>query len=191
MIRILLSILIPLWLVSLFGCKENYTPKPRGYFRIQLPEKNYNKLTDGYPFSFDYANYSTIEKDSSRIAEPYWINICTVAYNVKIHLSYKPVKGNLAELTEESRDLAYKHSIKAISIDENLFLSPAHNVYGTIYKMIGNTASPYQFYLTDSTSHFLRGSFYISEIPNYDSLLPVISFIEEDINRLIESFRWK
>ena len=177
--------------VRISGCQEKYTPKPRGYFRIQFPEKTYQNLAPEYPFGFEFPTYARVEKDTSRMAEPYWINICSDPYNVKFHLSYKPIKGNLAELTEESRELVYKHSIKANTINENIFINPGQNVYGTIYELKGNTASPYQFYLTDSTSHFLRGSFYISEIPNYDSLYPVIAFFEKDIKHLIETFEWK
>ncbi|HPS13957.1 MAG TPA: gliding motility lipoprotein GldD [Prolixibacteraceae bacterium] len=191
MMRTKLSLLILLVAMCISGCKEKYTPKPSGYFRIQFPEKNYQKLAPEYPFCFEYPTYARVEKDSSKMAEPYWINICADAYNVKFHLSYKPIKGNLAELAEESRDLVYKHSIKANTINEKIFTNPDHNVYGTIYELKGNTASPYQFYLTDSTTHFLRGSFYISEIPNYDSLYPVIVFFEEDIKHMIETFTWK
>ena len=173
------------------GCKKETTPKPRGYFRIDFPEKSYQTTQLNYPYQFEYPTYSTIVTDADKIAEPYWINIVFKKNNAKLHLSYKPVKKNLQELTEDSRELAYKHSIKASAINEKLFINDEKRVYGTIYEIKGNAASPLQFYLTDSTSHFLRGSFYISEIPNYDSLRPVIQFIDEDIYHLIETLSWK
>ena len=91
---------------------------------------------------------------------------------------------------EESRTLAYKHTIKADAIQEQVFMNPANRVYGLIYKIEGNAASPMQFFLTDSTSHFLRGALYIREVPNIDSLKPVIDFLEIDIIRLIETTSW-
>jgi len=174
----------------LSGCKENYTPKPRGYFRIDFPNKSYQIFKNSYPYSFEYPVYSQIVPDKEALAEPYWVDVSIPENKAKFHLSYKLVKGNLSKLIEDSRELAYKHSIKAISIDERTFINPAKKVYGTVYNIKGNAASPMQFYLTDSTTHFLRGSFYISEIPNYDSLLPVINFLESDLIHLIETFNW-
>jgi gliding motility-associated lipoprotein GldD len=174
----------------LSGCKEKYTPKPRGYFRINFPEKKYQFFDNGFPYSFEYPIYSKLVPDTIKNAEPFWLDIVIPGNNAKVHLSYKRVQNNLSQLTEDSRELAYKHSIKATSIEENIFINQGNNVYGTVYYIKGNAASPMQFYLTDSTKHFLRGSVYISEIPNYDSLLPVISFIEADITRLIETLHW-
>jgi gliding motility-associated lipoprotein GldD len=177
-------------ILILSGCKENYTPKPRGYFRIEFPEKSYQIFKNSYPYSFEYPVYSTIVPDKDAFSEPYWVDVNIPGNKAKFHLSYKPVHGNLSELTEDSRGLAYKHSIKAISIDERTFISPSKKVYGTVYHIKGNAASPMQFYMTDSTTHFLRGSFYISEIPNYDSLMPVIDFLETDMVHLIETLNW-
>jgi gliding motility-associated lipoprotein GldD len=91
---------------------------------------------------------------------------------------------------EDSRTLAYKHSLKADAIQEQVFMNPRDNVYGLIYRIEGNAASPMQFFLTDSTNHFLRGALYIREVPNIDSLKPVIDFLEPDIIRLIETTTW-
>ncbi len=189
--KIIVSILCTFFILSLSGCKKEYIPKPRGYYRISFPEKKYRVFNENYPYTFEYAAYSRIEKDTSRITEPFWINISTDANKAKFHLSYKPIMDNLDQLTEESRELAYKHSIKALNINEKVFINNENKVYGTVYEIKGNTASPMQFFLTDSIKHFLRGSVYISEIPNYDSLLPVISFLEKDVYHLIETFNWE
>ena len=172
------------------SCEKRSIPKPKAYFRIDFPSKSYIKFNNKYPFSFEYPAYSTIETDSSEYSEPYWLNIVFKKYNAKIHISYKEVKNNLAILTEDSREFSYKHSIKATAINEQIFVNENRHVYGTIYEIKGNIASPFQFHLTDSLNHFLRGSFYISEVPNYDSLYPVIKFIENDMLHLIESFSW-
>jgi len=190
--RIHLSYVLVALSLSFFfqGCKEKFTPKPRGYIRIDFPDKEYLTFVNSFPYSFEYPVYSQIIPDTIGNAEPFWLDVNIPGNKAKFHLSYKKVNGNLAQLTEDSRELAYKHSIKASSIDENLFINSADRVFGTVYTIKGNAASPIQFYLTDSTNHFLRGALYISEIPNYDSLLPVINFLETDITHLIETFHW-
>jgi len=179
------------------SCTKNYTPKPRGYFRIDFPEKEYKNSTNSFPYIFEIPVYSDIEQDQRNPKNPYWVNVTVPANRAEIHISYYELARNrnekqkmLGEFIEETRRLAYKHSIKANAIDEQLFLNPAEKVFGTIYKIKGNAASPVQFFLTDSTNHFLRGALYIREVPNIDSLQPVINFLEPDIIRLIETTRW-
>lgn len=179
-------------LVAFSSCKHKFTPKPRAYFRIDFPEKGYIKSNlVHFPYCFEYPCYSQLVPDTSFMSEPFWLNIEIAEHKAKLHISYKAIDNNLYLLTEESHQLAYKHAIKATSINEKIFVNADQNVWGTIYEIKGNTASPLQFHLTDSTNHFIRGSFYISEIPNYDSLQPVISFIQSDILHFIETLNWE
>lgn len=182
-----------LLLIFLLGCKENYTPKPRGYYRIDFPEKNYTNLDQRFPYSFEIPEYSKIKKDDMNPNKSNWINVSVPENKVEIHISYYDLNNDnklLMELMEETRTLAYKHSIKADAIDERLFLNPNQEVYGTIYSIKGNAASPMQFFLTDSINHFLRGAFYIREVPDIDSLRPVINFFEPDVIHIIETTSW-
>lgn len=179
------------------SCKEKYTPKPRSYFRIDFPEKSYHQITESYPYSFEIPDYSYIEQDSDNPDKPFWTNIEVPSNKAEIHISYFTLneaengkKILLNELMEESRTLAYKHSIKADAITEQVFVNEGKKVYGLIYKIEGNAASPFQFFLTDSTTHFLRGALYIRDVPNIDSLKPVIDFLEPDVIRIIESASW-
>lgn len=191
--RLLFFIII----VILSGCKEKYIPKPRSYFRIDFPEKKYQLSDKNLPYQFEIPNYSKITNDEHNLNEPYWINVTIPENKAEIHISYysldkKEQSGEnlLAKFMEETRSLAYKHTVKADAIDEQIFMNPAKKVYGTIYKIKGNAASPFQFFLTDSTNHFLRGAFYIREVPNIDSIQPVIDFFEPDVIRLIETTTW-
>jgi gliding motility-associated lipoprotein GldD len=178
-------------LLLAISCKREYIPKPRGYFRIDFPKKEYLVIDSAaLPYRFEIPVYGRLVADKERIAEPYWVNLKIPANKAEIHISYKKVEGNLAALTEDSRTLAYKHSIKADAINERIFVNPQKKVYGTIYQIEGNAASPLQFYLTDSTRHFLRGALYIREVPNIDSIRPVIDFLTPDVIHLIETTEW-
>ena len=178
-------------MIALFGCEKEYTPKPRGYFRIEFPAKDYHNLNQDFPYSFEIAGYSKVFRDTGANTEPYWITISTPENKADLHLSYAQIDNNLVKHIEESRRLAYDHSIKADAIEEQLFINPEKKVYGTIYYIEGNAASPIQFFLTDSTQHFLRGALYIREIPNIDSIRPVVDFLRPDIIHLIETTSWK
>ncbi len=176
---------------TIIACKEDYTPKARGYHRIDFPEKEYKVYHSDCPFTFEYPVYGKISKDSSRLSEPCWLNIVFPGYDGKLHLSYKNINNNLSNYIEDSRTLAYKHTIKAEAIDEKIYQDKNRNVYGILYNIKGNVASSAQFFITDSTNHFIRGALYFETYPNKDSLAPVINFFKKDVIHLIETIKWK
>lgn len=171
----------------------DYSPKPRGYFRIDFPKKEYQTFSNQTPYEFKYPTYANMYKDSSRNAQPYWYNLAFHQFNARLHISYYPVisEEEFQVLTEDSRKLAFKHTIKATGIDEGLIRKPEDKVYGIYYTIDGNTASSIQFFLTDSNKHYLRGALYFNEQPQQDSIQPVLDFIKEDIDLMIKSFKWK
>ncbi len=174
------------------SCNNDYYPKPRGYFRIELPEKEYVKFDTSFPYSFEYPVYAKVASDYHSMAEPYWINIEYSQFKGKLHLSYKVINGNLTEYLEDTRNMVMKHIPKASSIENIVFENQKNNVFGLTYSIAGTgAASPYQFYITDSIHHFVRGALYFNIVPNNDSLAPVIDFLKEDIDHMIETFRWK
>ena len=187
---ILLSILVVFSLLPM-SCKEKAMPKPKGYFRIEFPEKKYETWNENYPFSFEYLKDAQVVKDKSRLAEKYWLNVEYPKYNATLHLSYKEVSENLEKYLEDSHRLVYKHAIKADAIDGTNYIDDQQNVYGLVYRIQGNAASSVQFIATDSLKHFLRGSLYFNNHPNSDSLAPVIKYIDKDIVHLMESLKWK
>lgn len=190
--RIIKQILTYLtFVMAIVACTENPVPKPRGYFRISFPEKQYRLFDTIYPFTFEYPVYGTIIKEENRQDEGEWISVSFPAYKAKIHLSYKDVSGNLNQLTEDARNLAYKHTYKADAIDEQVFTNPSKKVFGILYDIKGNSASSVQFYVTDSGRHYLRGALYFRCQPNKDSLAPAIEFFTADVVHMIETLRWK
>jgi gliding motility-associated lipoprotein GldD len=179
-------------LFLIISCTQTYTPKPRGYFRVDFPEKNYQKYDSTCPYSFEYPVYGKIVRDLNQGAEPCWLNISFPEFKSKIHLSYKVVTNkNSSQFVEDSHTLAYKHALKADAIEELLVNFPEKNVYGIVYDIRGNAASSIQFYLTDSIRHFLRGSLYFETPPNKDSLAPAVEFFRKDVEHLINTLIWK
>lgn len=174
------------------SCTDNYVPKPRGFFRIDLPEREYIVLDSIFPYVFEYPVYATINSDPHAPDQPYWINVDFPRFKASVHLSYKSVDGDLSKYTEDAHALVMKHIPKASAIEEIRIDNPANHIHGLVYNIEGTgAASPYQFYITDSTKHFLRGALYFNTLPNNDSLAPVIEFLKEDIMHLLETARWK
>ena len=172
------------------SCNNDYTPKPRGFFRISFPKKEYGHYAADCSFEFEYPVYAEIIPDDDPKAERCWFNLEFPTFKGTLHLSYKPLNGNIRKYTEDSRTLAMKHSIKAEAINETP-ITTANRVYGMMYEIEGNAASSVQFFLTDSSKHFLRGALYFNVAPQADSLAPVIDFISKDIQHFIATFRWK
>jgi gliding motility-associated lipoprotein GldD len=191
------SILSFILLLSAYSCREVSVPKPKGHFRIDLPEKEYLKFTGksgenrDFPFSFEYPSYGNLTFKTEESNEPGWFNIEFPAYKAKIYLTYKAVKNDFDGLMEQSYKMNVKnHITKADAINEQQFGNVNDKVFGVLYDLKGNTASAVQFYVTDSTSNYLRGSLYFSAEPDADSLAPVINFFREDIIHLIETLKW-
>jgi gliding motility-associated lipoprotein GldD len=180
-------------LLALSSCQNDYTPKPRGYFKIDLPEKKYQQHDAGCPYTFEYPAYARIVPDSSSEAKSCWIDVAFPQFNGRIHLSYHPVTSEevFNALVEDSRKLAFKHTVKATAIDEATINFPDKKVYGVYYSIDGNTASSVQFFLTDSTRNYMRGALYFHEQPRLDSIQPVLDFLKKDIDVMIRSFNWK
>jgi gliding motility-associated lipoprotein GldD len=180
------------------ACEQNYIPKPRGYFNIQFPKKEYQDFNmPGYPYTFEYPVYARITKDTTFFGEkaenPYWINIEFPSLNGKIYMSYKAIgqhENSLEKLVNDAFKMTYKHTYKADYIDEKN-IHNANGVSGLFYEVGGNAASAKQFFATDSTRHFLRGALYFDAAPNADSLAPVHRFLQEDMWHLVETLRWK
>ena len=178
-------------LLLLSACGGDTLPRPHGYFRFDLPSKEY-RLFDSLscPYSFEYPVYGEIKPYKAVGAEKYWFDLVFPQYRATVYLSYKPVKNNLATMLEDMRSLLYKHSGKADAIESQFYDNPEEGTSGFLYDVGGNAASSVQFYITDSTQHFLRGSLYFYATPNRDSLAPLIDFFREDVKHLMETVRF-
>lgn len=191
--------LVPVFVfaISLMSCNSEYVAKPRGYFKIALPERKY-QLFDlpGYPYTFEYPVYGKVIKDSlffeEKTENDYWINLDFPQFEGRVHLSYKAIgKNNFDSLVNDAFTLSYKqHTYRASGIQQEPFHTP-NGTGGVYFTLKGNAATGNQFFATDSTRHFLRGALYFNATPNADSLSPVNNFLKTDVKHLIETLKWR
>lgn len=184
-------------LLFLPSCNNTPVPRPRGYFRIDFPEKNYIRYSgqEGLPqipCSFEYPAYGKLTVPEEGTGNAGWFNIEFPGYKAKIYLTYKEIHNDFAGMMEQTYRMNVKnHITKADAINEQAFNNYEKKVYGVLYDLKGNTATSVQFYATDSIKNYLRGSLYFSAEPNADSLAPVINFFRDDIIHLMETLYWK
>jgi gliding motility-associated lipoprotein GldD len=167
---------------------ESYTPKPKGYMRFDLPEKEYRLFDSVCPFRFEYPVYGEMIAVEGQNC---WYNLSFPQYQATVYLSYQPVRDNLAELLDDAHIFAYKHDVKANAIEPQLIQTKRDDIVGLLFDIEGNTASSVQFFVTDSATHFFRGSLYFYSAPNSDSLAPLIDFFRKDVEHLIETVDFK
>jgi gliding motility-associated lipoprotein GldD len=183
-------------LFFLCSCNSDYTPKRRGYFKIDFPQHQYQTFDQpGYPYIFEYPVYANIIKDTTYFdtvpENPYWINVDFPRFNARIYISYKAIGPNkFDKLRDDAFKLTFKHTSKASSIDQSVIQTP-NGVGGIFFSVGGNAATANQFFLTDTTRNFLRGALYFDTTPNEDSLGIVNDFLKADMVHLINTFRWR
>lgn len=193
----IISIILFCFTMILQSCGEGeYTPKPRGYNRIDLPENKYEPLGEKRPFIFEKAKGTHIRPDSSKIAKPHWIYIVYPQYKANIQLTYyrldndkNPLK-KMQELTDDALKLTSKHMVKADMVENSTIKTPKGKT-ATIQELEGDVPSQFQFFTSDSTTHFLRGALYFRTATKNDSLAPVIDFIKKDIIHLLNTLEWR
>jgi gliding motility-associated lipoprotein GldD len=177
----------------LSGCEKDYLPKPLGYNRLELPLQEYLSLPDTLPFTFEYSKAARLLDDTTTISERYWIEIYYPQLKADVHITYKSL-GNSSKLLKEYLNDAYvltaKHQIKAYAIDEAITRTPSGKT-AVIAELEGEVPSQFQFTITDSSKHFLRGALYFNTRVNNDSLAPAIEFMKKDIMHMINTLEWK
>lgn len=182
-----------LLLLTLVSCDKEYLPKPIGYNRIFLPAHEYHALPDSLPYTFEYSKHAVILPDTSWIAERYWIDLFYKDLTANVQITYKPLGNDqekLRGLLNDTYRLTSKHQIKASAIDETIVRTPGGKT-AVVAELEGEVPSQFQFFITDSTDHFLRGALYFRTATKNDSLSPAIEFIKIDIIHLLNTVEWK
>lgn len=182
-----------LFLILAGACSSDQkgTPRPRGYERIEYPEKVYKRVgLNQCNYSFEMPVYAELKHDPYPASEECWYNVQYLPFHATLHLSYRQIKDrkDLFKLINDSREMVFKHVMRADQIIENYVKT--NRFQGIFYELDGSTATNAQFYVTDSTEHFLRGSLYFNFKTNQDSIAPVLKFIKADMLKMIETLEW-
>jgi gliding motility-associated lipoprotein GldD len=181
-----------------FSCEKTFVPKPKGFFRIDLPEHSYQKLSEKHPYSFEFSKSAEVKPHKSTISEPHWVDVVYPDFRATVQITYKDLRKEkfekakekfLNELINDSYKLTSKHQVKAYAIDESIVKTPNGNTV-TIFELEGDVPSQFQFYMTDTTKHFIRGALYFRTATKNDSLKPIIDFIKIDVMHLINTLEW-
>jgi gliding motility-associated lipoprotein GldD len=99
-------------------------------------------------------------------------------------------RKTLGDCIKGSQELVFKHTIRASEILEDPLTFGDRGVYGLFYRLSGHSASNSQFYVTDSSRHFLRAALYFDATPNPDSMAPVVDYMLGEMERLATGIRW-
>ncbi|MBE9465061.1 gliding motility lipoprotein GldD [Dyadobacter subterraneus] len=194
--RFPLIILFVLFSSFLFSCgneQQAYVPRPKGFNRIDLPAQTYQKLTEKHPYTFEYSKSARVVPDTFATAQKDWIFIYYPQFKANIQLTYKDINNDpkrLQDYINDSFKLTGKHQVRASSIQAQKLVT-TNDLTAMIFKIEGDVPSPYQFYTTDSTKHFLRGAIYFSTATKNDSLAPVVNFIQKDMVHLLNTLQWR
>lgn len=185
-------LVLSLVLWFLVSCEQTYLPKPTGYNRIDLPEVAYQFLPDTLPYQFEYSVHAKLLPDTSWISEQYWVDLHYPYFDAFVQITYKPItRDSLVEgYLNDSYRLTAQHNVKAYAIDEKLLFLNSGNV-ATVTELEGDVPTQFQFHITDSTRHFLRGALYFKTATKNDSLAPAIDYIKNDIVHLLNTLKWK
>ncbi len=184
--KITAGIVLIVLVVFVGSCKKDTLPKPASQLRLDYPEAKYASFSNHCPFEFEMNEDAIIKEDKNC-----GFSIQYPKMKATIYLTYKTVNNNITVLLRDAQKLTYEHVIKADDILEQPFINYDHKVYGMFYQVDGNAATNSQFYVTDSIKHFVTGSVYFYAKPNFDSIMPAASYIKNDMQRLMETIRWK
>ena len=192
------SKLVFLCLIALSAsCSSDYSPKPQGYFYIELLEPVYSDFSSNPFLKFSISSQAVVEEmknvpEGMKEKNGTGFNLNYPRLHAKIYCSYFRInKTDFPVFAEESRRMASIQEKKAKGIKKIAYSNPEQKVYGFVYEIEGNAVCPVQFVLSDSTRSFFRGILYFETSCNRDSIAPVLAYINKDIQILIESFQWK
>lgn len=173
-------------------------PKPRAYPRVIYPEKKLVSFNEAQcPFTTRIPMYFKTLKDSLQTGKEKdfncWYDLYCEELNGYLHMSYVPItsRRQFDGLVNDAFEMADKHNIKASYRQESVISHEDRKLYGLIFEIDGPVATPLQFFVTDSTEHFLRASLYFKSAVNRDSIAPVYDFLREDVYGMIEGLAWR
>jgi gliding motility-associated lipoprotein GldD len=173
--------------------EPDYSPKPKGYPRMDLPPQEYQTMTDVHPYSFEYSKSAVLLPDTFSKSEPHWIFVAYPSLKASIQLTYKPVQNNpqrLSGFINDAYKLAGKHQVRATGIREQVIKTKSGRTV-VLFELAGDVPSYVQFFTTDTTTHYLRGALYFTVADKQDSLQPAINYLRKDVMHMLNTLKWR
>ncbi|EDM45644.1 possible gliding motility-related protein [unidentified eubacterium SCB49] len=169
------------------SCEDDVVVKPHAELRLRYPAPKYSDVQMDCPFVFKQNEFAQV-----LVNKNCGIKVEYPTMNATVFLTYiNTDPSKIDRQLYEAQKLALGHKIRAVSIPESQYVNPDKKTYGTFYEINGNAASHGQFYLTDSIKHFVTGALYFKTKPNFDSLLPAIDYVRNDMRMMMETMEWK
>ena len=173
--------------------QQEFNPKPPTYLKVNLPMHHYHNEMVACFLNVSSADIFTLKKVSTDYLGQCAQEIDLGPINGTLYLYYKGfnTRDSLGTLINLSNDMVDDHKIKADKIDFEQIIDRKRKVYGTFFTFKGNVATNFQFYLTDSVSHFVRAEVLLNCRPNYDSLRPTLDYLKIDLLKFVNTLEWK
>lgn len=175
---------IPFFILA--SCQEASHPKPDAFLALNYPTPQYKEIETACPYHFEINQFSKLAVQSDCGFEIHYPSM-----KATVFVNYRSINHNLKNLLHDAQKLTYEHVIKADEIIEQPYINENRKVYGMFYEVAGDAATNAQFYATDSIQNFIFASLYFYTKPNYDSILPAVDYVKNDMRKLMESLEWR
>ena len=178
--------------LAYYSCEAPLVSRPEGYYRIDLLPSKFNRVEVSCGVTLEKPNHSRLEiVDSDKSGDACWFNLHFTQHNARLHITQVEIHDNLINLMEDAQEMVFSHDIKSNGISRIRIIEKERKTNGVLYHIGGPVATPIQFFVTDSTDHFIRGSLYFNHAPNPDSTAPVVAKMMGDIERVMRSISWE
>ena len=190
------TIILFIFIVTSCANRQDLLPKPRAFPKVEYPEKKYELFYSSAcdHISFEKPLYAKVVRDETKRSiedkHPCWFDLFFESLNGSVHCSYIPITHDsiFANLVRESFKVVDHVNKRSNFVEETVIAKD--NIGGVFFQFEGPAASQVQFFLTDSTKHFFKASLYFNSITRPDSIAPLAAFIQEDMEKMIETFKW-
>ena len=180
------------FIVAIFSCGNPPIPKPEGFYRIAIPSESYRSVEIDCGLRFEKPEYSIVEiVNNEKSGDGCWFNLRFNQFNARLHCTQVDVSNNLVDLMEDAQEMVFSHDMKSNGIRRIRVTEYEKSLNGVLYHIGGPVATPIQFFVTDSSTHFLRGSLYFNHAPNADSTAPVVNRLLHDVEHIMKSISWE
>lgn len=172
-----------------FSCDNSSLPKQSGFLKMDFEDPKYKIFQDKNVLIDFYYNSNFVDLE---IKNPQIISLQYPNFNLSVDLfsdninERKDLENNLSDFSL----ILETHSIRSNGIILREYKNIDKKVYGKLFEITGDVASPIKFYLTDSVTNFISGSLNLKFKPKYDSIYPSIQYVKNDILVLFQSVNW-